>query len=81
MREIVEADREAEEAWLRRSPSRPATSAFQEQCTPGYYNNEGQPSAGGGFIGSPTATARSPSSSCWTDWRSAGDFAGLELRP
>ena len=47
---------------------------------PGYYNNEGQPAAGG-FIGSSYGKGPMPFFELLADWRDAGDFAGLELRP
>ena len=54
--------------------------AFQQQCTPGYYNNEGQPTAGG-FIGSSYGKGPMAFFELLADWRDAGNFAGLELRP
>jgi cyclohexanone monooxygenase len=53
--------------------------AFQEQCTPGYYNNEGQPMAGG-FIGSSYGNGPMPFFKLLADWRATGEMAGLELR-
>jgi cyclohexanone monooxygenase len=51
---------------------------FQAECTPGYYNNEGKPSARAvqnGFYGAgPIAFTRS-----LEEWRAAGGMAGLEL--
>ena len=65
----------------RSSPSRHRdVRAFQQQCTPGYYNNEGQPAAGG-FIGSSYGKGPMPFFKLLDEWREAGDFAGLELRP
>ena len=49
-----------------------------ENCTPGYYNNEGRASANGAksgtFAAGPIAFA-----GLLRDWREQGDFAGLEL--
>jgi cyclohexanone monooxygenase len=75
----VEATAEAEEAWL-------ATLAelardvrrFQQQCTPGYYNNEGQP-ADGGFIASSYGKGPMAFFALLADWRASGDLAGLDL--
>ena len=53
--------------------------SFQEQCTPGYYNNEGQPGEGG-LIGSSYGKGPMAFFKMMADWRDAGDFAGLELR-
>ena len=51
---------------------------FQEECTPGYYNNEGKPSAlaarNGPYGAGPVAFVK-----LLEDWRAAGDLAGLEL--
>ena len=54
------------------------TVEFSEQCTPGYYNNEGQPSEAGrqsGFyFGGPTKSAE-----ILEAWRADGGMKGLEL--
>jgi cyclohexanone monooxygenase len=76
----VEVTAQAEAEWLTTlADSARDIRAFQEQCTPGYYNNEGQPSGGGFLVGSygygPMAFFR-----LLADWRAAGDFAGLEVR-
>jgi cyclohexanone monooxygenase len=51
---------------------------FQEECTPGYYNNEGKPSAlaaRNGFYGlGPIAFVK-----LLEDWRNEGALKGLEL--
>jgi cyclohexanone monooxygenase len=78
-REIeVRADAEAD--WLQTlADNARDIRSFQEQCTPGYYNNEGQPASGGFFIGS---YGKGPMSffRLLARWREAGDFAGLNLR-
>ena len=53
--------------------------AFQEQCTPGYYNSEGNPDRGGFLV---TSYGKGPMAffRLLADWRAANDFAGLELR-
>ena len=79
--ETVEVTPEAEEAWVQTIIEKARISAsFQESCTPGYYNNEGQPSKrsqqnvsyGGGAISFFKLLDR---------WREAGDFDGLTLTP
>jgi cyclohexanone monooxygenase len=52
--------------------------AFQEQCTPGYYNNEGQPAAGG-FLGTSYGLGPMAFFKLLENWRNDGTFAGLEL--
>ena len=75
----VEASAEAEEAWVQTIVSSAMMrQRFQEECTPGYYNNEGQPSAlaarNGPYGAGPVAFVK-----LLEDWRAAGDLAGLEL--
>ena len=76
----VEVTDDAEAAWVQTlSESARNVRAFQEQCTPGYYNNEGQPGEGG-LIGSSYGKGPMAFFQLLADWRAAGDFAGLELR-
>jgi cyclohexanone monooxygenase len=77
---VVEATAEGEENWLRElAESARDFRAFQEQCTPGYYNNEGQPAAGG-FLGSSYGNGPMAFFQLLADWRDAGTFAGLDVR-
>ena len=77
----LEATAEGEDDWLRDlAESARDFRAFQEQCTPGYYNNEGQPAAGG-FLGSSYGNGPMVFFQLLADWRDSGTFAGLELRP
>ena len=52
---------------------------FLEECTPGYYNNEGKPNPltirNGAYGKGPVADADALRS-----WRDAGDLAGLEIK-
>jgi cyclohexanone monooxygenase len=76
----VEATAEGEDDWLRElAESARDFRAFQEQCTPGYYNNEGQPAAGG-FLGSSYGNGPMAFFQLLADWRDAGTFAGLDVR-
>ena len=76
----LEATAEGEADWLTTlAESARDFRAFQEQCTPGYYNNEGQPAAGG-FIGSSYGKGPMAFFQILADWRNDGTFAGLELR-
>ena len=75
----VEATRDAEEQWiLQLTESARDIRTFQQQCTPGYYNNEGQPAAGG-FIGSSYGRGPMPFFELLAGWRDAGTFDGLEF--
>jgi cyclohexanone monooxygenase len=77
---VVEATTEGEDAWLTTlTESARDFRAFQEQCTPGYYNNEGQPAAGG-FLGTSYGNGPIAFFQLLADWREAGSFDGLELR-
>lgn len=79
-RERVEPTAEAERQWTAEILDAILDRRkFQEECTPGYYNNEGQAnplfasfaSYGKGSVAFFKILA---------DWREAGDFAGLEFR-
>ena len=76
---VVEAGQDAEDAWVQTIISSAIMrQKFQEECTPGYYNNEGKPSAlaaRNGFYGhGPIAFAK-----LLEDWRGEGTLKGLEL--
>jgi cation diffusion facilitator CzcD-associated flavoprotein CzcO len=77
----VEVTAEAEQAWIDRLLVNPRTFGGNPDCTPGYYNNEGQPGGrraqlnGAGFPEGPVAYFQ------YIDrWRSSGDFEGLDIR-
>ena len=76
----LEVTAEAEAAWVAEIVARGGqTTEFSENCTPGYYNNEGTADArsrqGGFFFGGPTEFAERLEA-----WREAGDFEGIERR-
>jgi cyclohexanone monooxygenase len=77
----VEVAAEAEQGWVDTIVSLSRMSLdFLEQCTPGYYNNEGRPaerSGQNGFYGGGSVAFFQ----LLRDWRTAGDLRGLELRP
>ena len=77
--EVVEVTPDAEQAWVDTIIEKARDgAAFQDACTPGYYNNEGQPSGratqntsyGGGSIAF---------FKILDDWRTDGTLAGLTL--
>ena len=75
----VEASQEAEEKWVETILSLAIMrQKFQEECTPGYYNNEGKPSdlavRNGSYGAGPAAFIK-----VLEDWRAEGSLAGLEL--
>jgi len=77
----VEVTQAAEEAWVRLLLSGPGTLIGSLDCTPGYYNNEGQDAGmrarlNVGYPLGPQAYFR------YLDgWRGSGRFEGLEFRP
>jgi cyclohexanone monooxygenase len=76
----VEPTPEAEEEWLRTlQASNRGRTSFQDQCTPGYYNNEGRPGEGPGWFGGNYGGGAQAFFQILRDWRAEGALAGLEL--
>jgi len=79
--EQVEVTAEAEQAWVHLLESNPRSFGGDLDCTPGYYNNEGKPIGrkerlgASGYPDGPVAYFR-----YIAEWRSSGDFKGLEFR-
>ncbi len=77
----IEPSEEAVEEWLAILDEKARDMrAFQQSCTPGYYNNEGMPLTGAGLIGASYGDGPMAFFQRMREWREAGDFAGLELR-
>jgi cation diffusion facilitator CzcD-associated flavoprotein CzcO len=75
----VEVTKEAEDAWIELLLSGPGTMLGSADCTPGYYNNEGQPSENRAYyVGYPQGAMAY--FQYLAEWRSSGDFEGLEFR-
>jgi cation diffusion facilitator CzcD-associated flavoprotein CzcO len=77
----VEVTAEDEEAWMQLLATSPESFLGNPDCTPGYYNNEGQPLSArerfgmSGHPGGPVAYFE------FIDrWRTSGDFEGLAFR-
>jgi cyclohexanone monooxygenase len=75
----VEASQAAEDEWVETIISKAVMrQAFLEECTPGYYNNEGKPSTlaarNGSYGAGPVAFVK-----VLEDWRAEGTLPGLEL--
>ena len=75
----VEASQEAEDAWVETIVKLAIMrQAFLEECTPGYYNNEGNvraiSSRNGSYGAGPVAFVK-----VLEDWRAAGSMPGLEI--
>jgi len=75
----VEPSEEAEQAWVDTIVKLAIMrEQFLKECTPGYYNNEGQPEAmtakNGSYGAGPVAFTK-----VLEDWRAEGSLKGLEL--
>jgi len=75
----AEVSAQAEEKWVRTIVDLAQNNLkFLEACTPGYYNNEGQPAArslqSGSYGGGPVAFAK-----LLGRWREQGELDGLEV--
>jgi cation diffusion facilitator CzcD-associated flavoprotein CzcO len=77
----VEVTAAAEAAWVERLEHGGRRFGNNPECTPGYYNNEGRPPGRRGLLNSvgfpegPVAYFR-----YIDEWRTSGEFAGLEFR-
>jgi cyclohexanone monooxygenase len=76
----VELTQEAEEAWLDLLRSGPGMTLGSADCTPGYYNNEGQPDGTGWSLIAGYPQGAMAYFQYLDAWRSTGEFAGLEFR-
>src|SRR3954453_15580969 len=76
----VEVTKEAEDAWIELLLSGPGLMIGSPDCTPGYYNNEGQDAgpARQFFVGYPAGAMAF--FQYIENWRSSGEFEGLEFR-
>ena len=77
--ETVESTREAEDAWLSLLLSGPGLMIGSQECTPGYYNNEGQDPGPAARLNVGYPAGATAYFSYIEGWRSAGDFKGLEF--
>ena len=78
---VVEARADAEEAWMELLRSGPGSIIGSPDCTPGYYNNEGQdPGPQGNWLGQGYPEGASAYFEFIERWRTSGEFEGLEFR-
>ena len=77
----IEASKESEDKWVEEiiAVSRFA-SDFQESCTPGYYNNEGEPNPKSVQNG-PYGKGSRPYFRITAAWREEGNMSGILKRP
>jgi cyclohexanone monooxygenase len=76
----VEVSKEAEDAWVDLLLTGPPMLIGSQDCTPGYYNNEGQELGGSRFFGVGYPFGPQAYFKYLDEWRSSGDFEGLEFR-
>ncbi|GAA2158997.1 flavin-containing monooxygenase [Actinomadura napierensis] len=76
----VEVTREAEDAWLDVLGHAAPTMRFLPDCTPGYYNNEGQAPSPWSLLNVGYPAGATAYFSYLERWRSSGTFEGLEFR-
>jgi cation diffusion facilitator CzcD-associated flavoprotein CzcO len=76
----VELTRQAEDAWLALLLAGTPRMLGSQECTPGYYNNEGQDlgAAARAYVGYPQGA--SAYFKYLAGWRDSGEFAGLTFR-
>jgi cyclohexanone monooxygenase len=78
--ETVEASEQAERDWVRHFRETPSNNGdFFESCTPGYYNNEGKPGEGDGWLAGFYPEGFTALFQLYQAWRKAGKLEGLEL--
>ena len=74
----MEATKEAEDQWVDTIKQLAIFSkSFLENCTPGYYNNEGKPGQGNSLIGSQYGGGPVAFFKILKDWREEGGLQGL----
>ncbi|MDD9947629.1 MAG: NAD(P)/FAD-dependent oxidoreductase [Myxococcales bacterium] len=76
----VEVSRQAEDAWVELLRSAPPRTRMLEDCTPGYYNNEGQTGGAAWLLGAGYPKGAMAYFKYLQEWRSSGAFDGLEFR-
>ncbi|MFP6815075.1 MAG: NAD(P)/FAD-dependent oxidoreductase [Pseudomonadales bacterium] len=76
----IEASKEAEDAWVSTIEQMAVfNQSFLENCTPGYYNNEGQPGQGNSLLGSQYGGGPEAFFQILRDWRDQGSLEGLNF--
>ncbi|HXZ66399.1 MAG TPA: NAD(P)/FAD-dependent oxidoreductase [Streptosporangiaceae bacterium] len=76
----VEVTKDAEDAWLELLLTGPGGTLGGPDCTPGYYNNEGQELGASQWLPRGYPYGASAYFGYIDNWRSSGAFEGLEFR-
>jgi cyclohexanone monooxygenase len=79
--QVAEVTADAEAEWIAQivSMAGSGATAFLQDCTPGYYNREGQTGSGASMQNSPYAAGIIAFNSLLQQWRDKGDLQGMEL--
>ena len=76
----MEPSQEAQDQWVQTIRDTTIPSDFLEQCTPGYYNNEGGGDGGiRSALGEPYGPGFYAFDQLLKEWRDKGDLEGLVL--
>ena len=73
---IVEPSQEAQDQWVQTIRDTAIPSQFPEECTPGYYNNEGAARGIRSALGEPYGPGFYAFDRVAEEWRDKGDLAG-----
>jgi cyclohexanone monooxygenase len=76
----IEVTKQAEDAWLELLGSGPGSALGSPDCTPGYYNNEGQPGGTGWSLIAGYPAGAMAYFGYLDAWRTKGDWEGLDFR-
>lgn len=77
----IEVTQDAEDAWIDKLLANPRLFGGNADCTPGYYNNEGQPAGPSAMLNMAGYPEGPVAYFHYIDrWRASGDFAGLTFR-
>ena len=77
----VEVTREAEDAWVELLETGAGGMLGSADCTPGYYNNEGQAPGPGAHLNVGHPGGAMAFFKHIDEWRNSGEFEGLDFRP
>ena len=75
----LEPTPEAEAEWVETVKQKASKQDFHHECTPGYYNNEGQLDQGPGFVGELYDGGPIEFHELIRKWRSDGELKGLKF--
>ncbi len=80
-KDVAEVTKAAEDAWVAEIKRLQVLGlTFAQECTPGYYNNEGQPSQGGPLGIEVYTPGINAFNALLAEWREKGTLDGFELR-